>query len=286
MRAGRSAARTDFVLAAGNWVSRQHPPYPHPRQPPTSTITTACEFGDSADVVIYDMLCTQMVLDPTMSNRDPGSDQLLLELDVTTLSIMDRCSSSDSPGNSLETLLVGLPSSPELLFRESCERGGGIRRFVEQGVDIHADNEYGFRVACKNGHLYTVQRLFACGGVNIHAENDEGFRSACLNGHVAIVRWLHSLGEVTQFCVLFAFRVGCWKGYLEIAKWAYFLGEADTDIHAAFPLACKGGHLDVVVWLYSLGGINIHANDDNAKRSATHDVGNWLVSLDPEYVWP
>ena len=63
-----------------------------------------------------------------------------------------------------------------------------------QHVNIHADNDNGFRLACSRGHLEVVKYLLTGTDLkehaNIHADNDLGFRWACANGQLEIVKFL------------------------------------------------------------------------------------------------
>ena len=46
-----------------------------------------------------------------------------------------------------------------------------VRYLVEQGANIHANNDYAIRWASENGHLEVVRYLVEK-GANIHANND------------------------------------------------------------------------------------------------------------------
>jgi hypothetical protein len=58
------------------------------------------------------------------------------------------------------------------------------------GVDIHAENDYAFRTACRYGYLESAQWLVGLGGVDVHAENDSALLYACQNRHLEVARWL------------------------------------------------------------------------------------------------
>ena len=61
-------------------------------------------------------------------------------------------------------------------------------------INVHADNDSAFRVACEGGHLETAKWLVgSCGPVDVHAYNDNAFRVACGRGHLETARWLVSL---------------------------------------------------------------------------------------------
>ena len=68
-----------------------------------------------------------------------------------------------------------------------------IKELIEQGADIHVDNDFAFRFASEFGHLETVKFLVEQ-GANIHANNDSALRTASLNGHLEIVKYLVEQG--------------------------------------------------------------------------------------------
>ena len=71
------------------------------------------------------------------------------------------------------------------LFIRHCVNGDldGINELIKtHNINIHADNEYGFRQACQNGHLHIVEYLINIYFINIHAKVEGGFRWACQNG--------------------------------------------------------------------------------------------------------
>ena len=79
------------------------------------------------------------------------------------------------------------------MFKKTCKR-----EFLEYAIylvnkniiDIHADNDYAFRMCCQYGHLNLAQWLVQLGEssgytkFDIHADNDYAFRLSCRNGHI------------------------------------------------------------------------------------------------------
>lgn len=82
-------------------------------------------------------------------------------------------------------------------FIHLCETNNNlnrIKKLVGIGVNIHYNNEYGFHIACANGHLEVVKYLISLDDKpNIHADNELGFRMACSSGHLEVVKYLCSL---------------------------------------------------------------------------------------------
>jgi len=67
-----------------------------------------------------------------------------------------------------------------------------VKYLVEQGADIHAEDDFALSWAAQLGHLDIVKYLVSK-GANTHARNDETLRWAELNCHTAIVEYLKGL---------------------------------------------------------------------------------------------
>src|SRR6056297_1461905 len=102
-------------------------------------------------------------------------------------------------------------------------------------IDIHAQDEYAFRLSCGNGHLEIVKWLIQLGQdegnpIDIHAQDDFAFRFSCGNGNLEIVKWLIQLGKEEGQPIDIhaendlAFRKSCMNGHFEIAKWLICMG--------------------------------------------------------------
>ena len=62
------------------------------------------------------------------------------------------------------------------------------------GINIHAADDYAFRMSCQSGHLEVVKFLWSLNlGINIHADNEHAFRLSCIEGHLEIVKFLITL---------------------------------------------------------------------------------------------
>jgi ankyrin repeat protein len=63
-----------------------------------------------------------------------------------------------------------------------------IKSLIEEGADIHADNDYVLRWSAENGYLETVKYLVKKGS-NINAYSDCALRYAANNGHLEVVKY-------------------------------------------------------------------------------------------------
>ena len=81
-----------------------------------------------------------------------------------------------------------------------------IKKLItKQYVNIHVENERGFRWACRHGYLHIVEYLISLykintdyTKINIHIKDELGFRWACMNGHLHIVKYLTNLYKIQQ----------------------------------------------------------------------------------------
>ena len=107
-------------------------------------------------------------------------------------------------------------------FKKACRTGdiNQAKQLVEKyNIDIHAEDEYPFKMACYNGHFELVKYLTNLNqNINIHANNEAAFRNTCYNGHLNIVEYLISLDENINIHAKdeFAFKFACDFGYLEL----------------------------------------------------------------------
>lgn len=143
-------------------------------------------------------------------------------------------------------------------------------------ADIHADHDFGFRLACDRGHLEVVKflttstELVASGHsfVDIHAHSSRVFHWACENGQLDIIKFLTTSPELLaaghSFIDIHAhrdlgFRESCRYGHVDVVK---FLtnstdllksGHSFVDIHVHSSIglhwACQNKHWNVVEYL-------------------------------------
>jgi len=62
-------------------------------------------------------------------------------------------------------------------------------------LDIHAEDDAAFRLACVNGFLPIALWLYNLGNVNIHSRDDIIFKKTLLSGKIEIVKFIYSLSE-------------------------------------------------------------------------------------------
>lgn len=85
-------------------------------------------------------------------------------------------------------------------FTHACYGGCWeiVSWLLNQGVDIHTDNELAFRYCCQNGDLFMAQWLYNLGRkIDIHAENEYAFCTSLANGHLHVTKWLYELADTS-----------------------------------------------------------------------------------------
>jgi ankyrin repeat protein len=191
-------------------------------------------------------------------------------------------------------------------FLEACKTGDitTLKSLDFSKINIHAGDEWAFRLTCINGHLNIVKFLISLepeyGRIDIHARDENAFRWSCYNGHLSIVQFLLTLqpeyGRINiHTCDEFAFRSACQYGRLDIVKYLVSLQPeyGRINIHAenerAFQLACVYGHPQIVKLLLSLepeyGRIDIHAWNGNEFKYGNFQIRYLLIQRDPNYNW-
>ena len=81
--------------------------------------------------------------------------------------------------------------SPNELLIKSTKKGflPGIKKAIEMGANVHAEDDNALLFASLNGH-YGVVKLLLDNGADVHAVNDFALRWASVNGHYDVVALL------------------------------------------------------------------------------------------------
>jgi len=136
---------------------------------------------------------------------------------------------------------------------------------VDQGINIHTDNDQALRWSASNGYIDVVKFLVQ-NGADIHADNDYALRWSTSNGYIDVVKFLVQNGADIHANDDLALRWSASIGHIDVVK---FLIENGADIHAwddyALRYSAYHGHIEVVKFLVQ-NGADIHADNDWALR--------------------
>jgi len=142
-----------------------------------------------------------------------------------------------------------------------------FKELKEQGINIHAGDDYALRLAAYKGYLNVVKYLIGQ-GADIHACNDDPLIRASENGHLEVIKYLVEQGADIYAYDNYALQLAAYNGYLNVVK---YLVEKGADIYTDHELAlrwsAKNGHIEVVKYLIEQG-TNVHADNDLALRWA------------------
>ena len=102
---------------------------------------------------------------------------------------------------------------------------------LKEHANIHADNNYGIRWACENGHLEVIKQLLASPELkehaDVHTDNDYGFSMACFKGHLEVVKYLLASPELKEHADIHAgydcgFRWACERSHSGVIDFLIF----------------------------------------------------------------
>lgn len=149
---------------------------------------------------------------------------------------------------------------------------------IENGVDIHIDDELPLQWASKNGYTDVVKFLIE-NGADIHANDNFALREASCNGHYDIVKLLIENNANIHAYNDYALRWASCSGHYNTVK---LLIENGANVHAANDAALLrasyGGHYNTVKLLIE-NGANIHADCDLALKWASKKGHYAVVKL-------
>lgn len=130
-----------------------------------------------------------------------------------------------------------------------------IKLLDSEGVDLHHEDEFAFKIACSEGHLHIVEYL-ASKGTNIHVENDRGLYLAFLKGDIPLVQFLIEKGLSFQQIKDRELMVqAVHMNHLELVKFLVEKGMDEESKIIGFFVACAHGFVDLVDFLGSQDNI-------------------------------
>jgi len=115
---------------------------------------------------------------------------------------------------------------------------GGIDQVnwaLENGADVHAEDDVSLREASERGHLEVVKVLLE-NGADVHAEEDLALQGASERGHLEVVKVLLENGADVHAYNDSAIRRALENGHLEVVK---ILLEAGADVHGKNDLSLQ-----------------------------------------------
>ena len=159
----------------------------------------------------------------------------------------------------------------KFVFKDACENGRleVVRLLLDiekRSQFIIPSKHEAFIAACKNGHIEVVKLLLELDGefrIDVHAEDQSGFRYACENNHMEIVKLLLDLKGDRKIDIHaedeHGFLLACEYGHLELVKFLLSLeGDRRINIHTvnvdAFRLACENNYTEIMELLLTLQG--------------------------------
>jgi len=124
-----------------------------------------------------------------------------------------------------------------------------VKFILDNGGDIHYEEDIGLEMACENGELEMVKFLVLHG-----ADKSKGFKTAITYGRYDIVKFFVEKGVDINLDDGYAIRVACYQNYRSMI---YYLVEKGADIHSQnnYPvrIACSEGYLDLIKYLIEHG---------------------------------
>jgi ankyrin repeat protein len=125
-------------------------------------------------------------------------------------------------GKSDEEILSSLESGdldPDYLLSKSITKSflPGVKKALENGADVHANNDSALRYASENGHLSTVDLLLK-NGADVHVYHDYPLRWASVRGHLDIVELLFKNGADVHAIDAYTLWWASQNGHLDVVK--------------------------------------------------------------------
>ena len=156
-----------------------------------------------------------------------------------------------------------------------------VKFLIENGANVHVNNNEVLKKASENGHLEVVKFLVQ-NGADVDANNGLPLILASQNGHLEVVEYLVSKDANIHIRNDLALSWASERGHLEVVK---FLVKNGANVHAyddyALRETSRYGYLEVVKFLVK-NGANVNANNNEALRLASRngklEIVNYLRS--------
>nr|WBF70290.1 putative ankyrin repeat protein [Megavirus caiporensis] len=142
-----------------------------------------------------------------------------------------------------------------------------VKLLIENGIDIHIDNDFPVRLASNHRYLDIVGLLIE-NGANINARDGYALRLATCKGFYDVVKYLVENGANPYMYVgrdSNALKIACKKGHYEIFE--YLINKMDNtrvDKKNLLIIACNKRYLNIVRYLVK-NGTDVNANNDALK---------------------
>jgi len=133
-----------------------------------------------------------------------------------------------------------------------------IQMLLDNGADVHADDENPLRRAAVAGHTEIVKLLLEA-GADVHVYDDSPLRSAAVAGHTEIVKLLLAAGADVHVYDDSPLRSAAREGHTEIVK---LLLAAGADYEKCLEWANRYGFLDIISLLKKA---NLESSTDNKE---------------------
>ena len=155
-----------------------------------------------------------------------------------------------------------------------------VKDALEQGANVHTNDDLALRLASNNGHTEVIKLLLDA-GADVHAWDDWALRWASEYGHIEVVKLLLDAGANVHALNDYALQNASYNGHIEIVK---LLLDAGANVHAnkdiALRWASEYGHIEVVKLLKQHMKTNESVRDQ-MKPKSEEEIKKSLGKLTP-----
>lgn len=151
------------------------------------------------------------------------------------------------------------PTEFELICASKSGSYKVAKLLLENGANIHANEDESLKLACENDHLKLAELLLK-NGADVHTHEDLALKTACKSGNIEMVKLLLENGANvnSERLPLFA---ACENGHIEIVKLLINHGAKITkDLEIS--ISCENGYTEIVKILIENGSIIDHESYD------------------------